>query len=65
MDYRSSFLNLYANLPINVREEIVLDLGEERGPITWRVAYREINADTPLGKEILDKLVRLKFVPPR
>ena len=62
MDYKSSFLKFYANLPISVREEIVLDLGDI-GTITWKVAYREISADTPLGKEILDKLVKLKFIP--
>jgi len=33
------------------------------GPITWEVAYREINADTKLGEKILEKLVDLKFIP--
>lgn len=61
---RDKFFKFYANLPINLRREIVLDLGEKLGgPITWEVAYREINADTKLGKIIFDKLIQLKFVP--
>jgi len=61
--HRQSFLNHYANLPIPVRKEIILDLAEGEGPITWDVAYREIRAETELGKEILEKLVLLKFIP--
>jgi len=61
---KNIFFKFYANLPINIRKEIVLDLGEDKGgPITWEVAYREINADTELGKKILEKLVELKFIP--
>ena len=40
-----------------------MDLGDTRGPITWEVTYREIKADTDLGKEILQKLIDLKFLP--
>ena len=57
------FFKHYANLPIAVRREVVLDLGKKGGPITWEVAYREIKADTELGKEILEKLIELKFIP--
>ena len=59
---RDAFFRFYANLPIGVRREVVLDL-PERGPITWEVAYREINEDTELGKSILQKLIELKFIP--
>lgn len=61
--YRDNFFRFYANLPLNIRREVVLDLGDTRGPITWEVAYREIKADTDLGKEILQKLIDLKFLP--
>lgn len=60
--HRDSFFRFYANLPIGVRREIVLDL-PDRGPITWEVAYREINVDSKLGKVILQKLVELEFIP--
>ena len=61
---REKFFKFYANLPLNLRKDIVLDLGSESsGPITWEVAYREIDADTDLGKVILEKLIQLKFIP--
>ena len=61
--YRDAFFRFYANLPINVRKEVVLDLKEASGPITWEIAYREIKADTDLGQKILNKLIELKFIP--
>jgi hypothetical protein len=57
------FFRHYANLPLAVRREIILDLGGKGGPITWEVAYREIQADTELGKDILKKLTELGFIP--
>ena len=60
--HKDAFFRFYANLPIAVRREVVLDL-EDKGPITWEVAYKEINADTDLGKEVLAKLIELKFIP--
>lgn len=59
---KSIFLKFYANLPIAVRREVVLDL-DGKTPITWEVAYREIRADSDLGKTILAKLFELKFIP--
>ena len=59
---RDSFFRFYANLPIGIRREVILDL-PERGPITWEVAYREIKVDSELGKVILQKLIELKFIP--
>ncbi len=61
---KDTFFKFYANLPMNLRKEIVLDLGTDQGgPITWEVTYREINANTELGKKILEKLIELKFIP--
>ena len=60
--HRDSFFRFYANLPIGVRREVVLDL-PERGPITWEVAYKEIKENTELGKTILQKLIELGFIP--
>lgn len=58
---KERFLKVYANLPINLRDEIVLVL-PERGPITWNIAYLEINNDTELGKIIFDKLIELDII---
>ena len=61
--YKDVFFRIYANLPIGVRKDIILDLKDNGGPISWEVAYKEINADTELGKVILEKLVELKIIP--
>ncbi|MGC9598932.1 MAG: hypothetical protein ABSE18_00930 [Minisyncoccia bacterium] len=61
MERKDLFFQTYANLPINVRKEIVLSI-DPHGPITWEVAYREIKADTDLGKIILQKLFDLQFI---
>ena len=60
--HTDAFYRFFANLPIAVRREVILDL-EGHGPITWEVAYKEIHAETELGKEILQKLIELKFIP--
>ena len=60
---KDKFFKFYANLPLNIRREVILDLGIPHGPITWEVAYREINANTVLGKKILEKLIELDFIP--
>lgn len=61
--HRDAFFRFYANLPIGVRREVVLVLPDDRGPITWEVAYREIKVDSKLGKVILQKLIELGFIP--
>ncbi|MFH1413187.1 MAG: hypothetical protein ABIG10_04180 [bacterium] len=54
------FLKVYANLPINLRKDIVLVLDNE--PITWNVAFVEIDNNTKLGERIFDKLVKLNII---
>jgi len=58
---RESFLKIYSNLPINLRKEIILVL-EKEGPITWGVAYLEIENKTKLSDEILEKLSKLRII---
>ena len=60
-DNRTRFLEVYSNLPINLREEIILVL-EKRGPISWNVAYLEIKNNTELGESILKKLEELGII---
>lgn len=57
---KEKFFKVYANLPLNLREEIILVINDE--PITWKVAYLEISEDTPLGKRILEKLEALELI---
>jgi len=58
---KEKFLKVYANLPIKIREEIILVL-DECGPITWNVAFIEISNETSIGKKIIKKLSDLKII---
>jgi len=59
---KERFLKIYANLPINIREEIIYVVLPEKQPITWNVAYLEVKNNTSLGKDILKKLEELKII---
>lgn len=60
MDKKNRFYKIYSNLPLGLRDEIILSIDQE--PITWKVAKLEIDQDTPLSKIILDKLINLKII---
>ncbi len=51
------FIKAYSDLPIKVREEVLIVINEQ--PITWNVAYNEIKDNTELGKEILKNLKKI------
>ncbi len=57
MNEKEKFLQIYANLPLNSRSEIVVVVDDE--PLTWNAAKLEIENDTKKGEEILEKLVML------
>lgn len=56
-DLKSKFLQVYANLPIGMREEIIVVIDKE--PLTWKAAKLEIEQETEIGKKILDLLFNL------
>ncbi len=58
---KESFLKIYADLPISVRQEIILVLNDGR-TLSWNAAFFEVRADTPLADEILDKLEKLQII---
>lgn len=61
---KEKFNKVYANLPLNVRREIVLVIeadGKDK-PITWDVAYLEIRNNTKMGENILKKLTGLQLI---
>ena len=60
MDASEQFFKVYANLPLNLRDEIICIIDD--GPISWRVAFLEISAETDKGSEILGKLVTLEVI---
>ena len=61
MKNKDRFLKVYANLPLNLRNEVVL-VTAETGPVTWNVAFLEINNETKLGELVIDKLIELKII---
>jgi len=60
MNLQAKFLQIYANLPLNQRTEIVVVVDNE--PLTWNAAKIEIENNTEKGKEILGKLVELEII---
>ncbi len=55
MDRKSEFIRMYSNLPLGLRDEVVVLVDEK--PLTWNSAYIEIENNTEAGKKILAKLV--------
>lgn len=53
-------MQIYANLPLRERNEIIVVVDDE--PLTWHVARIEVENDTEKGKEILDKLVKMAIL---
>lgn len=60
-DKKQKFYKVFANLPINLREEVILVI-PGKGPITWQVACLEVDNNTELGATILEKLSDLKII---
>ena len=60
MELREKFLKIYADLPLNLRKEIILVLDNE--PLTWNVVYVEVVNNTSQSKKILIKLKELKIL---
>jgi len=60
MNLKEKFYTVYANLPLDIREEVILVIDNE--PITWQVAKLEIDNNTQSGKQILEKLDSLEVI---
>ncbi|PIU34860.1 hypothetical protein COT03_01790 [Candidatus Shapirobacteria bacterium CG07_land_8_20_14_0_80_39_18] len=60
MTSRDKFYKVYANLPLGLREEIVVVIDGQ--PISWQVAKMEIDNNTQTGEKILSKLEALKII---
>lgn len=58
---KEKFFRVYANLPVGLRDQIVIALPDV-GPMTWNAAYVEVNNSTKLGDVIVEKLIELKII---
>jgi len=56
----SNFFKVYANLPLKIREQVILVVEDK--PITWNVAYIEIKNNTKISQTILEKLESLGVI---
>ena len=54
---KERFIEVYSNIPLGVRREIILVVDNKH--ITWNAAYIEVSEDSKLGKEILKKFENL------
>lgn len=66
-ELRMRFLKIYQNLPLNERKNTILLLEDKKDkkkkePISWDVAYIEIEQETGVGEKILNKLINLNLI---
>lgn len=60
MTLKEKFYKVYANVPLGLREEIILVMDDE--PISWKIARLEIDGETKTAKKILEKLEALGII---
>ena len=58
---REKFLKIYANLPIAVRDEIIITLDDGK-TVSWNAAFFEVENQTILSEVILEKLEKVKII---
>ena len=67
---RERFLRIYANLPLPIRDQVVLVLNKKltatdediKMPISWNVAYLEVSQKTELSAHILEEMAGLELI---
>jgi len=60
MALKERFLKIYSNLPLGLREEIIIVL--DKKPLTWNAAYIEVVNNTKISDEILKKLENMGII---
>lgn len=60
MDLKERFYKAYNNLPLGLRDEIILVINDES--VTWKIVRLEIDNNTPISSEILEKLATLEII---
>lgn len=59
-DKKAKFLRIYANIPDQLREDIIVII--EGKTYTWNAAYLEIKNNSQLSKKILKELIITKII---
>ena len=60
MDLREKFLKIYANIPEDLREDIIVVIEGE--PYSWRSSFLEIKDKTDKGNEMIKKLESMNII---
>ncbi len=58
---KQRFFKIFANLPVGMRREIVINL-EEVGAMTWNACNLEVENNTPLAVKILENLEEMQII---
>jgi hypothetical protein len=65
-ELKSRFLGVYQNLPLSERKNTIILVEDEKSkkkePISWDIAYLEIEQETKTGEKILNKLIKLNLI---
>ena len=59
-DKRAKFLRIFANVPENLRQDIIVVI--DKKPYTWNTCFIEINNNSALGQKILKTLENIKIL---
>ncbi|MBU3912511.1 MAG: hypothetical protein KKE50_00300 [Nanoarchaeota archaeon] len=59
-DKKAKFLRVYANVPENLRGDIIAVI--DKKPYTWNTSFLEINDNTELGRKILKALEEIRIL---
>ena len=59
-DKKAKFLGVYANVPDNLRDDIIVVVDEKT--YTWNSAYFEIKNNTKLGQKLLKELIVTELI---
>lgn len=57
---KERFQKVYDKIPLKERDLPVVVIDDEE--ITWGKAFKEIEDDTELGKEIIEKLIEMEII---
>ncbi len=66
---KTRFMKVYQNLPLNERKNTIIVLEDaksenkvKKDPVSWDIAFIEIEQETKIGEIILDKLIKMNLI---
>ena len=66
---KTRFMKVYQNLPLNERKNTIIVLEDaksenkvKKDPVSWDIAFIEIEQETKIGEIMLDKLIKMNLI---